>query len=323
MRVSTVIHARLPILRPFRTAAGVVTSRDAVFVKVESATDHGWGEAVSWPGDLDESPEDIWESIVAGSPGIAGRAAIDEARADLAARLAGVSLASHIGGREGPLANSLAVGLGEDAGVAAADAAAAGYTTIKLKVEPGNDVARVRRAIEAAPGLFVGVDGNGSYAPLDVTAIMAIEAAGAAYVEQPYPRGSHAGHRELGLRLSVPLILDEDVRSVDDARAVIEAGAADVLAVKPGALGIAGALAVHAMATSAGLKIKPSGFLESGIGRAHTAAIASLPEVVWADLAPATAYFTIDPVRPVRGGGIGVDVDDDALVSVMVRREDL
>jgi O-succinylbenzoate synthase len=321
MRVSALIHARLPLLRPFRTASGEMTARDIIYVAVDAPSgERGWGEAAPWPGEIGGNVDDVWNALTEDGRGVHVSGAADEAEIDLRARLAAAPMATHIGGAAIEPALSLAVGLGESPATAAAEAAAAGYAVIKLKVVPGNDVARIEEAKAAAPGLHVAVDGNGSYDVGRPDAVLAMAEAGAAYVEQPFPRGSHAAHRRLRSMLSVPLVLDEDVRSAADAATVIATGAADILVIKPAVLGVTGSLRVHEMALDAGLRVKPSGFIESSIGRAHTKALTSLPGAVWADVAPATAFLAVDPVAPAPGGGIGVAPDDAALEPYKVRQ---
>jgi O-succinylbenzoate synthase len=71
--------------------------------------------------------------------------------------------------------------------------------------------------------------------------------------------------------------------------------------------------------------VRLGGLIESGIGRAHTAALAGHPIITWpSDIAGSDRYFEDDLVRPqwrLREGlirlpgdpGIGVNVDRNAL----------
>ncbi|NND84420.1 MAG: o-succinylbenzoate synthase, partial [Acidimicrobiia bacterium] len=121
---------------------------------------------------------------------------------------------------------------------------------------------------------------------------------------------------------------------VDDAERALDLGAADIVCVKPGRIGISASVDVHDLATDRGVAVKATGLLESGVGRAHTVAVGTLPGVTFHDLCTSTWYFTRDVVRPgwaLENGmiippmrpGVGVEVDDDALDSVAIRRKEL
>jgi len=313
----------LPLNKPFVAARSVVVMREVIYVEAEADGVTGWAETAPFPGISAESPDGVWSGLVSGTDSNLARVAVELACSDLDARLRLRSLWEVIGGSMRPVIASLAVGFDEDPARATADAERAGYGAIKLKVAPGADVERVVAARAAAPDLAVGVDANGSYDPggdPDLGRLLDLEPV---YIEQPYPAMALTASADLARSTPIPIVLDESIRSAADARAAITAHAAAVLTINPAVVGLRGALDVQRATADAGLRFKASGLLETGIGRAHTRAIASLRGESFSDIAPATAFFAIDATVPVldvaaarkvtAAPGIGVSVDLELL----------
>lgn len=341
------VEVALPFRRPFSMAKATVRSRRTILVGLGDGSLTGWGEAAPFPGVTPETLSEVWEALVGGADRIlagddpplpsTAAAAVDEARLDLAARSAGVTLAEWIGGRRVPLPASAAVGLTTTVNELLAlvgDVVEAGFVGIKLKIKPGWDVEPLRAVRDMFPDLAVGVDANGSYTDPHDPILGLLDRLGPAYLEQPLPADDLGGLAFLRDRLDTPVCLDESVGTVDQARAAIAAGSADILCVKPGRLGPAAAVAVHDAAAEAGLGVKSTGLLESGVGRAHTIAVGCLPAVTHHDLAPSEWYFATDVVdhrfvmvdghvSPPDGPGIGVEVLEAALVDVVLREAQL
>ncbi len=327
------VEVEIPLRRPLRTARGKVTSRRTVLVGAVAGSVVGWGEAAPYPGLQAETVDDVWEALCAGGePPPTGAAALAEACADLAARLAGEPLWRRLGGRPDPVPAGVALGIGPDLLARAAEAVAAGYRAIKLKIAPGVDLDPLRRLRERFPALTVGLDANGGYRWSDLPTLRRLDALAPAYLEQPFPAADLAAHARLREELTTPVALDEYVDSPGAAEEIVAAGAADLLVVKPGRLGPEGCRAVHDVAVAAGLHIRASGLLETGIGRAHTLAVATLSGVVSTDVAAAGFHAAIDPVAPAlrpengvvtppAGPGLGVAPDPGLLAEVARRRE--
>ncbi len=164
----------------------------------------------------------------------------------------------------------------EDPGstVAAARAAVgAGFTSIKIK--GGGEataealvtrLAAVRAAV--GPEIELRLDVNGAWdattARLRLAALADLDLA---YVEQPIAAGDVPAL--VGLRRGSPVRIaaDESVASRSAARALLEAGAADVLVVKPARVGGAlEALAIAEEAAAVGVGVTISTLLETGVG---------------------------------------------------------
>ncbi len=312
----------MSLRRPFVTSVAAVRTRRSILVALHGDGLTGWGEAAPFPGAGVDGIDVVWDALSSGEPARSAlaTAAWGEAAADLSARRAGEPLWRRLGGSGSPLVASLAIGIVEDPVAAAADAVAAGYRRVKLKVAPGRDTSTVAAVRAAFGDLEIGVDANGGYTPSVDDVPGEFADLGVAYVEQPYPVGAEAEVATLRRRLPIPIGLDESVTSPAAAAEIVERGAADVLVVKPGRLGLDGSLAVHALAVDAGIRTKASGLLETAVGRAHTAALATLPGMAFSDLARATDVFATDPVgaapslvdgtlRPPRRPGIGLEPD--------------
>ena len=93
--------------------------------------------------------------------------------------------------------------------------------------------------------------------------------------------------------------------------------------------GHAAAVAVHDLCAAAGVPVWCGGMLESGIGRAHNVALASLPNFTLpGDTSASRRYWERDVIDPEfvlqadgtlavpAGPGIGVAVDEDFLSSI-------
>lgn len=342
-----IVEVALPFRRPFSMSKATVRSRRTVLVGIGDGRHCGWGEAAPFPGVTSDDPTEVWDalrdharSIIEGRDTalpMTAAAAVDEARQDLAARIAGEPLAVRIGGTPVPIAACAAVGLtstiNELLGVVA-ETVDAGFRMIKLKIKPGWDIEPLRAIRDAFPDLRVGVDANGAYTDPHDPVLGLVDALAPAYIEQPLPAEDLGGHAFLRSRLDAPICLDESVPSVRSARMAVEAEAADIVCVKPGRVGVDGAVEVHGLATDAGLGVKATGLLESAVGRAHTIAVGCLPGVTHHDLAPTEWYFTADVtdrpflledgwVLPPTEPGIGVEVAEAALAEVAVREVEL
>ena len=318
----------LPLRQPFVNATTTVSARRVVVVSVTDGVNVGWGEAAPYPGVTPDTVQDAWNTLQRGSvlsPSAA--AAIDEAEADLQARRDGVPLWESIGGSLRPIPTSLAVGFDDDP---VQRAELVGAAALKLKIRPGSDVARVAAVRRALPNTPVGVDANGSYRWQDRGALLELDGLGVEYVEQPFAANDLDSHARLRDELVALVALDEPIDSTAAAISAMEAGACDLVVVKPSRVGVAASRVIHDLALAAGLRIKASGLLETEIGRASTLAIATLPAAAHSDVAPSSWYLaggvgrtepdaTSDSVTPFDHPGIGFTPDPVVFAPYIVR----
>ena len=295
-------------VHPFETAAGILTGRHSLIIRVTDASGCvGYGEASPLPGFSDESF--VWgacefegidampwpaafaelsslESISAACSALvkspSSRHGLELALCDLLAQERGVPLAK--------LFNPDASLEGETARVArrAEDALAAvrdGVRTIKLKVGVGplaDDLARVaevRSAVGSVP--TIRLDANGAWTTDDAIAnLEQLSAFDIECIEQPVSASNLEGLARVRRTSKIRVAADEAVRSADDLRAVVDREAADIVVLKPMLCG--GPIAAWGMARSAaaaGLSVIVTSSLDGAIGRLGAMHIAAaIPE---------------------------------------------
>ena len=206
------------------------------------------------------------------------RHAIDLALHDLLARGSGVPIATMLGGAGalGEVAVNAAIPRlpASDTAHAARLAVERGYGTVKIKVggaAPAEDVDRVRATREAVGShVRIRVDANQSWSEAEaVAALRAMEPLGIEYCEQPVTAGAIESMARIRAAVAVPIAADESAADARSARRVLEARAADVIVVKPMALGgLHVARTVAALAEEFGAEVVVTSLLESEVGRA-------------------------------------------------------
>jgi O-succinylbenzoate synthase len=260
----------------------------------------------------------------------------------LEAERAGVPLAALLGGtREAiPIGISLGIAASPEAIATKATAMrAAGYRRIKLKIKPGADVAFVRAAREAlGSDVPLSVDANAAYTLADAAHLAELDAFGLLMIEQPLAPDDLRRHAELQRRLETPLCLDESIVGPAQVEDMLALGSGRIVNIKPGRVGgFARARAIHDLCRAHEIPVWCGGMLESGIGRAHNVALASLPGFTLpGDVSPSARYWERDVVTPewtmdARGmmrvprerAGLGVTVDRDRIDDLTVRLEEV
>jgi O-succinylbenzoate synthase len=261
----------------------------------------------------------------------------------------GRPLSRHLGGDRGGLRTAVPTGisLGLQATPAAlverAQAAvAAGYQKVKLKIEPGRDVAFVD-AVRAAvgPAIELMADANAAYTlddPAHHAALRALDAFGLLMLEQPLGADELLGLATLQAELKTALCLDESITDRSRAKAMLALGSGRIINIKPGRVGgFTESLAIHDLCAAARpvVPVWCGGMLESGIGRAYNVALASLPNFsLPGDLSPSARYWARDVVVPewtmnaeglvpvpATTPGLGVEVDTDFIDAITTRVE--
>ncbi|HVT29466.1 MAG TPA: mandelate racemase/muconate lactonizing enzyme family protein, partial [Lacipirellulaceae bacterium] len=172
-------------------------------------------------------------------------------------------------------------------------AVAQGFKKMKVKVgiDPIEDLARVQ-AVRAAvgPDVKLGIDANGGWKTTQV----AIDTINRIYnechiyfAEQPLTPGDHNALAEVRRNVSVPIVADESLYTLDDAKMLARADAADVFSIYVGkAGGIGPARAIAEFAHSVGIKCTIGSNLELGVGSAAMVHLALSAPAIDADAYP-------------------------------------
>ena len=277
--------------------------------------DESASSALEWLAAV-ELGDDPWalEEIAARLPPgeHAARAAVDAALHDLQGKLVGLPVHRLLGlPRTGP-PTSWTVWLGDPDDMArrAEQAGSRGFRRLKLKLggRDGLDLERVS-AVASATELPLQVDVNEYWSldeALELLPQMRIE-----YCEQPLPAGDPRGP-ELKRRSPLPIYVDEDCHSLGDV--ALCAGRAHGITIKLAkAGGIREAVRMVHAARALGLGVMLGCMVESGLGIAPAAHIASLCDHVDLDGNLLLAYdpwpgveFVAGVQRPSGRPGLGV-----------------
>jgi O-succinylbenzoate synthase len=327
----TLREIRLPLKEPFRISSGVCTERRILLLELWDADGVStWAECVAGE-QPNYSPETIdtgWFAIREWlAPRLLGRsfdgpevihgvldqnvrghnmakASLEMGMWALAATKEGVSLSRRLGGTRERIPTGISLGIQStpEALVQRAQGAyAQGYRKIKLKIQPGQDVEYVR-AVRAALGSDVHLmaDANSAYTLNDADHLAQLDALDLIMIEQPLGRDDLVRHAKLQRRLRTPLCLDESITDVERAEDMIELGAGRIINIKPGRVGgFTVSKAIHDVCHRNGVPVWCGGMLESGVGRAHNVALASLPNFTLpGDLSPSARYWERDVVLP-------------------------
>jgi O-succinylbenzoate synthase len=357
---------RLRLVHFFETSFGRTIERRIMLVRVADADGaEGWGECTAGEGPFysEEWIDSAWE-VTRGflAPMVLGRdvetaadtgglmrrvrgnrmakASIETACWDLEAKRLGVPLWRHLGGIQSEIPCGVSIGI-QDSPEALLEKIeaelAAGYQRIKIKVKPGWDREVVEKVRARFPDTPLMVDANSAYTLEDLPLLRALDEYGLTMIEQPLAYDDREDHAALQKQLRTPVCLDESIRSAEDARKAIELGACRIINVKLGRVGgHAEAGRVEAVCRHGGIPVWCGGMLESGIGRAHNIAMATLRGFTLpGDVSASARYWTEDiiepPVTVTPVGtivapdvpGIGFEVRRDLVDALTVRSETL
>ena len=361
----TLREIRMTLREPFQISSGSTSTRRILLLELEGADGvTSWSECVA--GETPNySPETIatcWIAInewiapkVLGkefaNPGalkneldtdIRGhnmaKAAVEMGAWALEAEQEGVSLSRLLGGTRDFIGTGISLGIQPDPATLvkkAGDALSLGYRKIKLKIKPGADleyVAAVRESLgENAPLM---VDANNAYTVADFDHLLRLDEYGLVMIEQPLAWDDVVKHAGLQKLLKTPICLDESITGLDKAEDMLALGSGKIINIKPARVGgFSESKAIHDLCEREDVPVWCGGMLESGVGRAHNVALASLPNFkIPGDISPSARYWEQDIVTPewtmspkglvavpIERPGLGVRVDIDRVDNLTVR----
>lgn len=353
-------HLEIPLVSPFTTSFMTQTHKRCFLVEARLETDAGdvvtgWGENVAldrpyyspeyldgsadvvsrWIAPLLFEVEDLTAETVfhhlrkiIGNP--MAKASVEMAILDAQLRAENRSFASYLGAVNSTVPSGVSVGIQnsvtETLG-AIGGYLEQGYARIKLKIQPGADIAHVAAVRhEFGDDLLFQVDANAAYTLVDAAHLRRLDDYGLLLIEQPLGEADIRQHAQLAGLMNTPICLDESIVSAEAAADAIALGATSVINIKPGRVGgYLEARRIHDIASAHGIAVWCGGMLETGIGRAANAALAALPGFTLpGDISGSDRFYREDVVtEPLRmhdgvvdvpaGPGFGVEIDEGRL----------
>src|SRR5699024_9321118 len=96
-------------------------------------------------------------------------------------------------------------------------------------------------------------------------------------IEQPLGHNDIINHSKLQKKINTPICLDESIHSLEDAKKAIQLKSCKFINIKIGRVGgLTEAKKIHDYCEQNQIEVWCGGMLESGIGRAHNVALATL-----------------------------------------------
>lgn len=350
------IEINLPLVHFFETSFGRTYERRIILVRVEDVSGaEGWGEVTcnerpgyseEWTGSAwvtiekilaplvigkeFDSAADVWSSMISARGNRMAKSGIETACWDLEAKMLGVPLWRHLGGVNQTIECGVSIGIQDNVPQLLDKIRVeleAGYKRIKIKISPTWDY-DVIKAVRAEFGdiLLMG-DANSAYTLDDVDTLRSFDAFDLMMLEQPLPFDDIVDHARLQAQIKTRICLDEPIRSSDDARKAINLGSGKIINLKNGRVGgHTQSKLVEKVCREAGMPVWCGGMLESGIGRAHNIAIATLAGYTMpGDVSASKRYWHEDLIEPAvevsadgtitapEGPGIGFDIKQDRI----------
>jgi o-succinylbenzoate synthase len=331
---------RLPLVEPFETSFGKIDSRLIFLVCLEAEGLRGWGEVVAEEEPLYsyetvqtalhvirdffgpalvngsiESLDDLVKRLYPFRGHNMAKAGLELAFMDLLAQIKGQSLSELIGGELKRV--NVGVSLGIQPTISrllerVEKYLKLGYQRIKLKIKPGWDLDVVDEVRRKYPQILLSVDANAAYTFSDVDHLKMLDDFNLLMIEQPLQYDDLMDHARLQEMLKTRLCLDESIVNQRSARMALELDSCRIINIKVGRVGgYSQALGIHDLCVSRNIPVWCGGMLESGIGRAHNIALASLKGFTLpGDISASSRYFDRDVIFPE------VTVDADGTVAV-------
>lgn len=323
-------HVVMRLKTPFETSFGKTYDRHCVLVEVEEkGGEVGWGETP-----VDDGPWYSYETVettlyiykqymipkllelrslthpkeflefVENVRGYRmAKAGIEMALWDLKAKLDGVPLYKEIGGVRNFITSGVSIGIIGDEGAlikAVGKYLEAGYRRIKIKIKQGWDVGPVKLIRKEFGEIPLQVDANAAYTLNHLNVFKELDNYSLLMIEQPLNYEDLSDHAELQSQLKTNICLDESIKSIHDAKAAAKLGSCKVINIKPARVGgLYESKLIHDFTMSSGIPVWIGGMLETGVGRGHLVAAATLPNVKYpSDISGSDRYWDEDLVEP-------------------------
>jgi len=364
IRKIEVYELEMKLKEYFETSFGSVQTRPVILVKVEEKNgEEGWGEVVAGEGPwynyesyetsliiLDKylipimlqagevSARNAWNLMKKVRGYNAAKAGLETAIWDLESKLHGKPLYKYVGGAKKRIPSGVSIGIKESVDRLLSIISRRleeGYIRIKIKIKPGWDLEILETIRSQFPDIPLQVDANAAYTLKDINTLRQLDNYNLLMVEQPLHYEDLADHAVLARKLSTPICLDESIVSIYDAKAAYKLGSAEIINIKPGRVGgYTPSMEIHDFAKATGIGLWVGGMLETGVGRGHQVALATLENFTYPnDISASSRYWEKDIVEPeweMKNGyieapekpGIGVEVLQDHIEKISKRKRE-
>ena len=344
----------LPLLAPFVVATGEMRVAQNVFVRVTLRSGaYGYGEMAPFPdisgedqdGNLQAFPHAAKEclgqsathfrqlsqrlrSVASSAPAV--RCGIETAVLDALCRGMGIPLWGLWGGadvRQRETDITLPIGPLDRVVETARAWYARGFRMFKMKVGHAvdEDIRRVEAVGSVCPQTAFVLDANQGFSFDQASECMeAMERLHLPVMlfEQPIARENIEGLVTLRRRGTIPIAADESVRSLEDARRLIERSAVDVLNLKITKCGVVESVDIAGLARVAGLRLMIGGMVESRVAMGCSwGLVLGLGHFEFLDL-DTPLLLSVDPIqggydyegsilKPWESPGLGMEMKDE------------
>ena len=330
IEVIDIYRVRLPLAFVWKTSYADQYDTDTILVRMESGGHHAWGE--SCPpyipayssehtiatfqtlrehmagriiGQDLETSRDLLDRISFIKGNEFARAALDITWWALEAKRRGVPLHRALGGTADRVAVGADFGIQDSLDILMEriqEAIDQGFPRIKLKFRPGWDLFMVEAVRSTFPDFTFHVDCNAAYTPADTEIFRKLDRHRLAMIEQPLADDgmSLVNHADLQKKIATPICLDESVQGLTHAQAAIRLQSCRVVNVKMARVGgLTASREIQALCAEHGIPCWVGGMLESAIGGAICAELATLPNFTYAgDIFPSSYFYANDIGKP-------------------------
>jgi len=356
-------HLKLPLVSPFETSFSRVNTHETIIVIMQAGPITGYGEipASAYPYYSSETVTTCWYIIknflapsllklnldtpVLTTPEFKrvrghnmAKAGLIMALSDLKARSRKQSLSRFYGGKRAFIMAGISLGVEATIELLLdkiTNALSKGYHRIKIKIKPGWDIKVIQAIRKRFPALMLSVDANGAYTLKDWRIFKTLDKYRLLMIEQPLGYNDFLDHATLQKKIKTPICLDESIKNPEDAQLALQLKSCRIINIKQARVG--GPIAarkIHDLCLSHKIPVWCGGLLETGIGRAHNVALASLPNFKLPnDISASERYYREDIVNPPftvqsdglmkvpQGIGLGCEVNIKSLNAYTLRKE--
>lgn len=355
MKISRVVlyHLRMPLVSPFETSFGSISSRDCILIELYAEGLVGYGECAADrdPGYSYETSGTAWHMLkdflipeilnkdidqiaelqncfspVRGHP--MAKAGIELAFWDLLGKRQGRSLKALLGGVVDQVEVGVSVGIQDSPKklvTVVEDYLRQGYRRVKIKIKPGRDIQESQAVRQVFPDLRLQIDANSAYTLTNCSNLLPLDNLNLLLIEQPLAEDDLWDHSRMQSQFNTPICLDESILSPRHARQALEMEACRVINIKAGRVGgLSQAVEIHDLCRSQGVPVWCGGMLETGVGRAANLALASLPGFILpGDISASDRYYREDITeeRFTLNGDSTITVPDAPGLGVHINRK--